>query len=77
MSSSDRQLKKHLKASAVKQDAFAALRIRDYRLFIIGRVLLFTGFQIRNIAVGWELYSVEGFNGRICRAIYCHCHYKC
>lgn len=60
MSSSDRQLKKHLKASAVKQDAFAALRIRDYRLFIIGRVLLFTGFQIRNIAVGWELYDRTG-----------------
>ncbi|NEU72751.1 MFS transporter [Hassallia byssoidea VB512170] len=60
MSSSDRQLKKHLKAEAVKQDAFAALRIRDYRLFIIGRVLLFTGFQIRNIAVGWELYDRTG-----------------
>ena len=60
MSSSDRKLKKHLKAEAVKQDAFAALRFRDYRLFIIGRVLLFTGFQIRNIAVGWELYDRTG-----------------
>ena len=60
MSSSDRKLKKHLKAEAVKQDAFAALRFRDYRLFIIGRILLFTGFQIRNIAVGWELYDRTG-----------------
>ncbi|MCV3216043.1 MFS transporter [Plectonema radiosum NIES-515] len=60
MPSSDPNLKKHLKASAVKQDAFAALRIRDYRLFVIGRLLLFTGFQIRNIAVGWELYDRTG-----------------
>lgn len=58
MSSSKQKLKKLLKAEG--HDAFAALRFRDYRLFTIGRVLLFTGFQIRTIAVGWELYERTG-----------------
>lgn len=41
-------------------DPFLALRFRDYRLFILARVFLFIGFQIRNIAVGWELYERTG-----------------
>jgi MFS family permease len=57
MSSSDQKLKKLLKAEAVKHDPFAALRFRDYRLFTIGRVLLFTGSQMQTVAIGWELYE--------------------
>ncbi|AFZ23398.1 arabinose efflux permease family protein [Cylindrospermum stagnale PCC 7417] len=59
MSSSKRNSKLP-NTQVAKHDAFAALRFPDYRLFIIGRVLLFTGFQIRNIAVGWELYERTG-----------------
>jgi len=38
-------------------DPFAALRFRDYRLFTIGRFLLFTGGQMQSVAIGWELYE--------------------
>lgn len=38
-------------------DPFAALRFRDYRLFTIGRILLFTGNQMQTVALGWELYE--------------------
>lgn len=44
----------------VKHDAFAALRYRDYRLFIIGRTLLFIGTQMQTVALGWELYERTG-----------------
>ncbi|MBP5975032.1 MFS transporter [Brasilonema sp. CT11] len=57
MSSTDPKLKKLLKTEAVKHDPFAALRFRDYRLFMIGRVLLFTGSQMQTVAIGWELYE--------------------
>jgi hypothetical protein len=38
-------------------DPFAAMRFRDYRLFTIGRVLLFTGGQMQTVVIGWELYE--------------------
>ncbi len=41
-------------------DPFAALRFRDFRLFAIGRVLLFTAFQMQTVALGWELYERTG-----------------
>lgn len=41
----------------VAHDPFAALRFRDYRLFTIGRVLLFVGSQMQTVAIGWELYE--------------------
>ncbi|BAZ08707.1 major facilitator transporter [Calothrix sp. NIES-4071] len=43
-----------------KHDAFAALRYRDYRLFMIGRTLLFIGAQMQTVALGWELYERTG-----------------
>ncbi|OKH43285.1 MFS transporter [Calothrix sp. HK-06] len=43
-----------------KHDAFSALRYRDYRLFIIGRTLLFIGTQMQTVALGWELYERTG-----------------
>ncbi|MDF5720086.1 MAG: MFS transporter [Rhizonema sp. PD37] len=57
MSSSDHQSKKLREAEVAKHDPFAALRFRDYRLFMIGRVLLFTGAQMQTVAIGWELYE--------------------
>lgn len=42
---------------AGQNDPFSALRFRDYRLFTIGRLLLFTGGQMQNVAIGWELYD--------------------
>ncbi|MCC5634696.1 MFS transporter [Nostoc sp. CHAB 5844] len=42
---------------AEQHDPFAALRFRDYRLFTIGRLLLFIGSQMQTVAIGWELYE--------------------
>jgi hypothetical protein len=56
MSSSKRKLNLPNDESA-QHDPFAALRFRDYRLFTIGRVLLFIGSQMQTVAIGWELYE--------------------
>ncbi len=56
MSSSKRKLNLPNDKSA-QHDPFAALRFRDYRLFTIGRVLLFIGSQMQTVAIGWELYE--------------------
>ncbi len=47
-------------AKVAQHDPFAALRFRDYRLFTIGRTLLFTGLQMQTVAIGWELYDRTG-----------------
>jgi hypothetical protein len=60
MSLNDQKLKKLREAEARQQDAFAALRFRDYRLFTIGRTLLFTSSQMQTVALGWELYDRTG-----------------
>ncbi|WP_341529149.1 MFS transporter [Nostoc sp. UHCC 0302] len=44
-------------SEVAQHDPFAALRFRDYRLFTIGRLLLFTGSQMQTVAIGWELYE--------------------
>jgi MFS family permease len=44
-------------STPAQHDPFAALRFRDYRLFMIGRVLLFIGSQMQTVAIGWELYE--------------------
>ncbi|MFB2892608.1 MFS transporter [Aerosakkonemataceae cyanobacterium BLCC-F50] len=43
-----------------RHDPFAALRFRNYRLFTIGRLLLYLGYQMQSVAVGWELYERTG-----------------
>ncbi|MBD2519611.1 MFS transporter [Nostoc sp. FACHB-973] len=59
MSSSKQKSNRH--SSLVAQhDPFAALRFRDYRLFTIGRLLLFVGSQMQTVAIGWELYERTG-----------------
>ncbi|BAY91874.1 hypothetical protein FDUTEX481_01125 [Tolypothrix sp. PCC 7601] len=57
MSLSKQKLKKLLNLEGKQHDSFAALRFRDYRLFTIGRVVLFTGSQMQTVAIGWELYE--------------------
>ena len=57
MSSSKQKFPKLLKTEVAPHDPFAALRYRDYQLFTIGRVLLFTGSQMQTVAIGWELYE--------------------
>ncbi|CAN1211659.1 MFS transporter [Tumidithrix helvetica PCC 7403] len=42
------------------RDAFAALRFRDFRLFAIARILIFTSFQMQTVALGWEIYDRTG-----------------
>ncbi|MFB2880941.1 MFS transporter [Floridanema aerugineum] len=46
--------------STQQHDPFAALRFRNYRLFTIGRLLLYLGYQMQSVAVGWELYDRTG-----------------
>ncbi|HLP90278.1 MAG TPA: MFS transporter [Nostocaceae cyanobacterium] len=53
-----RKQKSNLSESQLtSNDPFAALRFKDYRQFTIGRLLLFTGGQMQNVAIGWELYE--------------------
>lgn len=40
-----------------KRDAYGALRIRDYRLFLTGHILSVLGVQMQTVAVGWQLYE--------------------
>lgn len=39
-------------------DAYASLRIKDYRWFIIARVMLTFAFQIQAVIVGWQVYEL-------------------
>lgn len=38
-------------------DPYAALRHRDFRLFLINSVAATIGFEMQSVAVGWELYT--------------------
>ena len=40
-----------------KRDAYAALRVRDFRLFLTGHLLSVLGVQMQTTAVGWQLYE--------------------
>jgi MFS family permease len=40
------------------KDAYAALRIKDYRRFIIARVTLTFAIQIQAVIVGWQVYEL-------------------
>ena len=40
-----------------KHDAYAALRVRDFRLFLSGHLLSVLGVQMQTTAVGWQLYE--------------------
>ncbi|MHC5765413.1 MAG: MFS transporter [Nostoc sp.] len=55
--SSRKQNSKPHNFEVAQHDPFAAFKFRDYRLFTIGRVLLFVGSQMQTVAIGWELYE--------------------
>jgi MFS family permease len=40
-----------------KRDAYAALRVRDFRRFLSGHLLSVLGVQMQTTAVGWQLYE--------------------
>ena len=40
-----------------KRDAYAALRVRDFRMFLAGHLLSVLGVQMQTTAVGWHLYE--------------------
>lgn len=41
----------------VRRDAYAALRIGEFRRFLAGHLLSVLGVQMQNTAVGWQLYQ--------------------
>jgi len=43
-----------------KHDPYAALHVRDFRLFLIGHVLSVLGVQMQGVAAGWQLYEKTG-----------------
>ncbi|WP_100902602.1 MFS transporter [Nostoc flagelliforme] len=55
--SSKKQNSKPHNFEVAQHDPFAAFKFRDYRLFTIGRLVLFVGSQMQTVAIGWELYE--------------------
>ncbi|MEO5588956.1 MAG: MFS transporter [Gemmatimonadaceae bacterium] len=45
---------------AAAHDPYASLRYRDFRLFLVGRMFGVIGWQMVQIALGWELYERTG-----------------
>ena len=41
-----------------KNDAYASLRIKDYRLFILAKFLSTIGIQMQSVIVGWQIYQL-------------------
>ncbi len=48
---------KALGETAPGRDAYAALRVSDFRLFLAGHLLSVLGVQMQTIAVAWQLYE--------------------
>jgi MFS family permease len=42
----------------IKPDPYAALRIRDFRLFILSRLFITLAIQIQGVVVGWQVYEL-------------------
>jgi MFS family permease len=47
-----------LNEPAKRHDAYAALRVPDFRRFLAGHLLSVLGVQMQTAAVGWQLYEV-------------------
>ena len=48
------------RSEAAGHDAYAALRLGDYRRFLLGMMVCTSGNQMLGVAVGWELYRRTG-----------------
>lgn len=46
--------------AAPPHDPYAALRIRDYRLFLFGNIMAVIGMQMQAVAIGYEIYERTG-----------------
>lgn len=46
--------------AATPRDAYAALRVRDFRRFLTGHLVSVLGVQMQTTAVGWQLYEETG-----------------
>jgi len=42
---------------SARHDPYAALREKDFRLFLLGHVVSVLGIQMQTVAVGWQLYE--------------------
>jgi MFS family permease len=47
-------------APRAAHDSYAALRLHDFRLFLVGNLLAILGVQMQTVAVGWEIYERTG-----------------
>lgn len=47
-------------AATAPRDAYAALRVRDFRRFLTGHLVSVLGVQMQTTAVGWQLYDETG-----------------
>lgn len=42
----------------LKSNPYAALRVRDFRLFILSRLFITLAIQIQGVVVGWQIYEI-------------------
>ena len=42
--------------NSTARDPYAALRVRNYRLFVLGWFVTLMGTQAQSVAIGWEIY---------------------
>ncbi len=42
----------------IPSDPYAAIRIRDFRLFILSRLFITLAIQIQGVVVGWQIYEL-------------------
>lgn len=44
--------------TGLNQNPYAALRVRDFRLFILSRLFITLAIQIQGVVVGWQIYEI-------------------
>ena len=42
----------------IKPNPYAALQVRDFRLFILSRLFITLAIQIQGVVVGWQIYQI-------------------
>ena len=53
-----RQLRTAPQESVPEESPYAVLKLPDYRLLLMSRLLVTIAVQIQGIAVGWQIYSI-------------------
>ncbi|MCU0367716.1 MAG: MFS transporter [Cyclobacteriaceae bacterium] len=44
--------------SSIKPNPYAALYVRDFRLFVLSRLFITLAIQIQGVVVGWQIYEI-------------------